>query len=58
MKYFIDGESVVSTNMISVMKFRVSIDTAGRLYQFQQKGKKIIRGTVTKRLSDLLILGG
>ena len=35
-----------------------SVDTAGGLYQFQQKGKKRIRGAVKKHLSDLLVLGG
>ena len=34
-----------------------SVDTAGGLYQFQYKGKKRIRGAVTKHLSDLLVLG-
>ena len=35
-----------------------SVDTAGGLYQFQQKGNKRIRGAVTKHLSDLLVWGG
>ena len=35
-----------------------SVDTAGGLYQFQQKENKRIReGAVTKHLSDLLVLG-
>ena len=34
-----------------------SADTAGGLYQFQEKEKKRIRGAVTKHLSDLLVVG-
>ena len=37
------------------MKFRASSDIAGGLYDFQQKGNKIVRGAVTSHLSDLLI---
>ena len=35
-----------------------SVDTAGGLFQFQQKGNKMIRGAVTNHLSALLVLGG
>ena len=35
-----------------------SVDTAGGLYQFQQKGKKRIRRAITKHPSDLLVLWG
>ena len=35
-----------------------SVETAGRLYQFQSKGKKRIRGAVKKHQSDLLLLRG
>ena len=33
------------------------VDTAGGMYQFQQKGKKRIREAVTKHIFNLLVLG-
>ena len=43
---------------VCVYFFFSSVDTAGELYQFQQKVTIRIIGVIIKHLSDLLILEG
>ena len=54
---FLVGEWTISTNMISVIKFRVSMDTADCTISIREKNE-MIRGAVTNHLlSDLLTWG-